>query len=155
MQFYAYNYAFIVAGMLYRIASRIQSFSPPLSLRRTTCMMMQQPTHSHLKLQHGGACILSQSPLFGRLTKAGRDYLLRHGWKDDGLSSNEEMMTTERLAFVWPNKSGPQFEMNDANAAHVRPFPKHWTDVFDDKLLLAHAMEGSAFAPASIPSSSL
>ena len=49
-------------------------------------------------------------------------------------------------------KSGPQFALDDETAAHVRPFPKDWTDAFDDKMLLSQAMKGSTFTTPCIES---
>ncbi|CAJ1942132.1 unnamed protein product [Cylindrotheca closterium] len=100
--------------------------------------------------------VLFQGPLFGRLTKAGRDYLLKNGWQvllennnDDADNFNIAAVPlgTQRLGFVWPTKTGPQFQIDDATAAHIRPFPKHMTDIFDDKLQLAEALKGTTLAP--------
>ena len=77
----------------------------------------------------------------------GREHLLRHGWED---IDNEEERKQHRLAFIWPNKSGPQFALDDETAARVRPFPKDWTDAFDDKMLLSQAMKGSTFTTPCI-----
>lgn len=115
---------------------------------------MRQP--SQPKLQTRGDCVLSRTPLFGRLTEAGRDYLLRHGWEMATSAIEDDDYTKEtrktRLAFAWTSKSGPQFEIEDVGAAHVRPFPKEWTDAFDDKLRLSRAIEGSAITPVCIAS---
>ena len=99
-------------------------------------------------LQCRGERVLYRNPLFGRLTKAGREYLLRNGWED----AADEEPQQKRLAFIWPNKSGPRFAMDDATAARVRPFPKDWTDSFDDKILLSRAMKESSFTPPCVPS---
>ena len=97
-----------------------------------------------------GERILWQHSLFGRLTKSGKEHLLnRHGWNfvenDAELGSH-----SSRLAFIWPSKSGPQFEMDDDMASHIRPFPKHVTDVLDDKIRLAQALAGTSIAPKCI-----
>lgn len=101
--------------------------------------------------------VLFQGPLFGRLTKAGREYLLRHGWALLETNGDEAFTTMEgcqrhnqRLALIWPTKTGPQFEINDAMAAHIRPLPKHMTDVLDDKVRLAAALEGTSLAPPTV-----
>ncbi|KAG7367923.1 tubulin-tyrosine ligase family protein [Nitzschia inconspicua] len=92
-----------------------------------------------------GEKILWQGPLFGRLTKPAKAHLLRNGWKERPVDHNHkyhQMTTTasntsNRLALIWPNKSGPQLEMDDPFGAHIRPYPKHVTDVLDDKVRMA------------------
>jgi hypothetical protein len=90
------------------------------------------------------AKVLWNGPLFGRLTAAGRTYLLHHGFQElsDPLlvaaaAGAGTPQQKQRLEFVWPNKSGPQFDVNDAAAARVRPYPTAVTEVLDDKILLA------------------
>lgn len=83
---------------------------------------------------------LWEGPLFGRLTKSAKTFLLRHGWQlrnNTVARGDNAKPSSNRLALAWPNKSGPQFEMNDATAAHIRPYPKHLTDVLDDKVRMA------------------
>jgi hypothetical protein len=99
--------------------------------------------------QRGERIIITDSPLFGRLIKGGKQYLLQNGWtaieKETSCSTTTTTTTTtatpqnnnnHRLALIWPSKTGPQFEMDDLMAAHTRPYPRHITDVLDDKLRL-------------------
>jgi hypothetical protein len=137
---------------------------PRRSHRRVTATFfgthtMQANKDIELPSRRQGDCILFQGPLFGRLTKAGKDLLLRNGWTfAEDISVTDKYATTsesqntrkQRLALVWPSKSGPQFELKDATGAHIRPFPKVWTDTFDDKLLLAQALEGTSLSPPCI-----
>jgi len=96
-----------------------------------------------------GECILWDGPLFGRLTKSGKTYLLGRGWRQ----TNDETNSQKRLAFIWPSKSGPQFELDDVIAAHIRPYPKYITDVFDDKIQMSRALEGwQSIAPKCVSS---
>lgn len=58
------------------------------------------------------------------------------------------------LSFIWPNKSGPQFETDTIEPAVVRPYPKHVTDILDDKLLLAERLTNrklGSIMPQTIP----
>jgi hypothetical protein len=77
--------------------------------------------------------VLWKGPLFGRLSKFGQDFLVQKcGWS---ILDGEPCITqTTRLKFVWPSKSGPQFAMGGTQAACIRPYPKHVTDLLDDKL---------------------
>jgi len=52
------------------------------------------------------------------------------------LGNNNE----EPLAFIWPNKSGPQFPIDSTAPAFVRPYPTSVTECVDDKLLLAKTL---------------
>lgn len=101
-----------------------------------------------------GEKLFWEGPLFGRLTKVGKEYLLDHGWtRVDGEDSVPDYSkTNQKLAFIWPNKTGPQFELSDIQAAWIRPYPKHITDVVDDKLRLAQCVEGLGISPTSIAS---
>ena len=93
--------------------------------------------------------ILWQGPLFGRLTKAGKQRLLhRKGWMEIQQPPTEYPDDNEtRLALIWPNKSGPQFEIDDEKAAHIRPYPKHVTDVLDDKVRLRKLLQHTEIMP--------
>jgi len=103
---------------------------------------------------HGGHRALWRGPLFGRLSKAGQECLIRHGgftFLEEEAPQDESSGRNARLHFVWPNKSGPQFDLTDSEAAHVRPYPKATTDILDDKLCLAQLLEGhDDIAPLSI-----
>jgi len=69
------------------------------------------------------------------------------------LGENEKEEQEECLAFVWPSKSGPQFDTNDEKAAHIRPYPKNLTDCLDDKMRLAKELQSSSsIAPECITS---
>jgi len=92
-----------------------------------------------------GEKLLWDGPSFGRLTKDGKKYLItQKGWTAIQKPQNETLSfpskPNHRLAMTWPSKSGPQFEMNDPQAAHIRPYPKQVTDVLDDKLRLANLL---------------
>lgn len=89
-----------------------------------------------------GENILWEGPLFGRLTKHAKAHLVRCGWQQ--LKNNDIFSSDARLALIWPNKSGPQFEMDDSAAAHIRPYPRHLTDVLDDKIRLAELLSEGA-----------
>jgi hypothetical protein len=121
--------------------------------------------HHHVRIHVPGEKILWEGPLFGRLTKQGKAHLLRHGWieqlqhqhQSNDINQNHNhgavstttaffteapttpttKMNISRLALIWPNKSGPDFELTDATAAHIRPYPTHFTDVLDDKVHMA------------------
>ncbi|KAG7347302.1 hypothetical protein IV203_016007 [Nitzschia inconspicua] len=102
-------------------------------------------SNTSLFMKVSGEKILWQGPLFGRLTKPAKTHLLRNGWKErlvDKNNKDHQMTTTvsntsTRLALIWPNKSGPHLEMDDPFGAHIRPYPKHVTDVLDDKVRMA------------------
>ena len=133
-----------------------------------------------------GSRFLWNGPLFGRLTKTGRTWLLDRGWThltfdptkgtlqidgkncesseesrsfytptDSSLASSTEGLpncntgkqrnlwhSNQRLAFVWPNKTGPQIDIDDNDVAVVRPYPAHITNLLDDKVLLANLLQG-------------
>jgi hypothetical protein len=105
-----------------------------LALRRSRDSMLLQAERTTSTTT--GACILWNGSLFGRLSKSGKDYLLRKGFRQQSQPG-----TRERLAFVWPSKSGPQFETTDTTAPTVRPYPKHVTDLVDDKIRLAELFQ--------------
>lgn len=103
---------------------------------------MQATTAKTIK----GQRVFWEGPLFGRLTKAGKEHLVRHGFDKilpstsgfDGGNHDQH----GRLSLVWPNKSGPQFEVHDSTAAHIRPYPKSATDRLDDKIKLSRIFQG-------------
>jgi hypothetical protein len=68
------------------------------------------------------------------------------------MGPNKELDKTKRLALIWLSKSGPQFEINNTTVAHIRPYLKHLTDIVDDKLFLAQALQGLSIAPKYIAS---
>jgi hypothetical protein len=69
--------------------------------------------HSHVASVKGN-CVVWQGPLFGRLPKSGKEYLLQRGWKlvEESPKDEETTQQHQHLAFLWPSKSGPQFEMS-------------------------------------------
>jgi hypothetical protein len=100
--------------------------------------------------------ILWNGELFGRLTKAGRNHLVHDaGWSylDTSPPPHDDDTNHLPLAFIWPNKSGPQFATNVLFPALVRPFPTHATNEIDDKILLDKLMRQygtSQMMPVSI-----
>ena len=119
--------------------------------------------------------VLWNGPLFGRLTKAGRSFLLRNGWDDIGSASigstfdlsrfggvgNHDKTRTDwdnaPIAFAWPSKSGPQLSTDQDHPALVRPLPAHMTEVIDDKVYLQNLLEnisGTEIMPPSMSVSS-
>jgi len=81
--------------------------------------------------------------LFGRLTKAGRNHLINDaGWfyLDTSPPPRGDYNDNLPLAFIWTNKSGPQFATNVLFPALVRPLPTQATNVIDDKILLDKLM---------------
>lgn len=98
-----------------------------------------------------GRRVLWDGPLFGRLTKPGRTWLLERGW--NRLSSpppsldDNTIIEEEPLAFIWPSKSGPQFPTSTIAPALVRPFPTNITECVDDKLCLAQLLEPYQIMP--------
>lgn len=107
------------------------------------CNNSQKTTSAH---------VLWNGPLFGRLPKCGRSYLLSKGFQLL-VAEPSSSLFHERLKFAWPNKSGPQFEMNDTAAPQIRPYPKRVTDLLDDKIRLADLLRTSStsIAPKCIP----
>jgi hypothetical protein len=90
-----------------------------------------------------GHRVIWRGPLFGRLSQAGQAFLMKKGeWQL--LTEPPSHHLHGRLQFVWPNKSGPQFEMDDNQAPYIRPYPKDATDLLDDKLSLAHLLDTHA-----------
>jgi hypothetical protein len=95
--------------------------------------------------------ILWQGPLFGRLTKSAKYHLIhRKGWVEQRSFADRKDNQQARLALIWPNKSGPQFAMDDSRAALVRPYPKSITDVLDDMVQLADLLRNSDIMPKYI-----
>jgi hypothetical protein len=103
---------------------------------------------------HGPARFFWEGPLFARLTKRGKDYLSKRGWQrvDRDRKDEDYSSSPNTLALVWPSKSGPQCDVDDASAPSIRPYPKHMTDFVDDKLGLAQLLEGSSSIPPCINS---
>lgn len=102
-----------------------------------------------------GRKVYWEGPLFGRLLKSGKRYL-EHRWGFQRVQPPpvDDDASRERLAFVWPNKSGPQFSVDDATAAHVRPYPKEATDFLDDKILLSQTLKDTGLMPPHLSSPS-
>lgn len=107
--------------------------------------------------------VLWNGPYFGRLPKCGKDFLIQKGgWKelllpeelndDDDEEEEDKKQCSQnginnsyvRLQFAWPNKSGPQFDIDDPMAPSIRPYPKYMTDILDDKLSLAQLLTFSS-----------
>ena len=59
-------------------------------------------------------------------------------------------MTESPLAFIWPNKSGPQFPMDTIAPSIVRPYPTSVSECVDDKLCLAQMLESLDIMPETI-----
>lgn len=102
--------------------------------------------------RNSGKRVLWDGPLFGRLTKAGRCYLEQRGWERLPLApaSSQLPLEEEPLMFIWPNKSGPQFDVDTVEPAFVRPYPTSITECVDDKLCLQETMKGLDIMPEYI-----
>lgn len=97
-----------------------------------------------------GKRLLWDGPLFGRLTKAGRCYLERQGWERLPSASVSSQLEEELLTFIWPNKSGPQFNVDTVEPAFVRPYSTSITKCVDDKLCLQETLKGFDIMPEYI-----
>jgi hypothetical protein len=109
------------------------------------------PTTPTISMTIRGEKLLWEGPLFGRLTKHAKSHLVRRGWRQQR-NNDYNVSSNARLALIWLNKSGPQFEMDDSAAAHVRPYPTHLTDVLDDKIRSAELLsEGTTGTKDLLP----
>jgi hypothetical protein len=133
----------LVEGLAVVVLSCINLTSSVAALEATPTTRLQAYPFPKTMVQ--GQRLFWEGPLFGRLTKAGREHLIRHGFCSIPPSDVEAGRgCCERLSFVWPNKSGPQWEVDDATAAYIRPFPKRGaTDLLDDKIELSRIFQGT------------
>lgn len=101
-------------------------------------------------------------PFFGRLLpSAKRDLEQKWGWRrivlDNDTGKNDPLQQHHpigRLALAWPHKSGPQWDLDDEQGPHIRPYPIYLTNLLDDKVHLAQLVSASSscLAPPCIDS---
>jgi hypothetical protein len=56
------------------------------------------------------------------------------------------------LRFCWPNKSGPQCDVETLEPSLIRPYPTARTAILDDKILIWELLKGTTVVPDVIES---
>lgn len=111
-----------------------------------------------------GRKILWKGPLFARLLRVAttkgstvQEWLRESGWvvverqpsATTTDNDNDNNVCHDVEAFIWPEKSGPDFPMDRLAPAYIRPYPRAVTDLVDNKLHFQSLLEGTGIIPGS------